>query len=151
MITRQISVFAENKPGSLAKVTAILSKENINIRASTIATSDTFGVLNLIVDDPHRAFEALTKEGVMATLKEVVAVAIRDLPGGLNKLTQCLFKERININNAYGFVLENMKTAVFIVDVDQREKTEEILKINNFKILDEQALSSSEPIFNETD
>jgi len=122
MITRQISVFAENKPGSLARVTGILAREKINIRATTIATSDTFGVINLIVDDPDRAFKALAKEGVMATMKDVIAVVIDDRPGGLDKLTQCLFKENININNAYGFVLESWKTAVFVLDVDHKER-----------------------------
>ena len=53
MITYQLSIFAENKPGRLAAVTQILAKEKINIRATTIATSDTFGVINLIVDDPR--------------------------------------------------------------------------------------------------
>jgi len=145
MITRQISVFAENKPGSLARVTGILGREKINIRATTIATSDTFGVINLIVDDPDRAFKALAKEGVMATMKDVIAVVIDDRPGGLDKLTQCLFKENININNAYGFVLESWKTAVFVLDVDQMEKTVEALKQKGFKMLDTDALSSLEP------
>jgi hypothetical protein len=145
MITHQISVFAENKPGSLARVTGILAKEKINIRATTIATSDTFGVINLIVDDPKRAVKALTREGLMVTAKEVIAVVIDDKPGGLDKLTQCLYKEKININNAYGFVLESWKTAVFVVDVDQKEKTEDVLKKKGFKILDEDSLSSIEP------
>lgn len=145
MITRQLSVFAENKPGSLARVTAILSREKINIRATTIASSDTFGVINLIVDDPERAQKALSKDGLMVTTKKVFAVVIEDKPGGLNKLTQCLHKENININNAYGFVLESWKTAVFVVDVDQIEKTEEILKRERFKLLDEEALSAIEP------
>ncbi|MBP9019943.1 MAG: ACT domain-containing protein [Syntrophobacterales bacterium] len=145
MITRQISVFAENKPGSLARVTGILAREKINIRATTIATSDTFGVINLIVDDPDRAFKALAKEGVMATMKDVIAVVIDDRPGGLDKLTQCLFKENININNAYGFVLESWKTAVFVLDVDHKEKTVEVLKQKGFKMLDTDALSSLEP------
>jgi len=145
MITHQLSVFAENKPGSLARVTAILAREKINIRATTIASSDTFGVINLIVDDPQRAQKALSKEGLMVTMKKVFAVVIEDKPGGLNKLTQCLYKEKININNAYGFVLESWKTAVFVVDVDQTEKTEQILKREGFKLLDEDALSAIEP------
>lgn len=145
MITHQLSVFAENKPGSLARVTAILAREKINIRATTIASSDTFGVINLIVDNPQRAQKALTKDGLMVTMKKVFAVVIDDKPGGLNKLTQCLYKEGININNAYGFVLESWKTAVFVVDVDQIEKTEQVLKRERFKLLDEDALSAIEP------
>jgi hypothetical protein len=145
MITHQISVFAENKPGSLAKVTSILAREKINIRATTIATSDTFGVINMIVDDPNRAVKALTKENLMVTLKEVIAVVIDDRPGGLDKLTQCLHREQVNINNAYGFVLESLKTAIFVVDVDQKEKAVEVLKRNGFQMLDEQSLAAMEP------
>jgi hypothetical protein len=63
MITYQLSIFAENKPGRLAAVTQILAKEKINIRATTIATSDTFGVINLIVDNPPRA-ESARKAGM---------------------------------------------------------------------------------------
>ncbi|MCG6538330.1 MAG: ACT domain-containing protein, partial [Syntrophales bacterium LBB04] len=63
MITYQLSIFAENKPGRLAAVTRVLAKEMINIRATTIATSDTFGVINLIVDDPPRAEAALNEAG----------------------------------------------------------------------------------------
>ena len=55
MIAYQLSVFAEDKPGKLANVTSILAKAKISIRATTISTSDTFGVINLIVDDPKRA------------------------------------------------------------------------------------------------
>jgi hypothetical protein len=106
MMTYQLSIFAENKPGRLAAVTQVLAKEKINIRATTIATSDTFGVINLIVDDPPRAKAALTKAGMTVTLSRVLAVVIPDQPGGLDKLTQLLVAEGININNAYGFVLE---------------------------------------------
>ena len=124
MIAYQLSIFAENKPGRLAAVTGILAKEKINIRATTIATSDTFGVINLIVDDPKRAQAVLSKAGMTVNLREVLAVLIEDKPGGLDRLTQMLFKENININNAYGFVLESREKAVFVVDVDQIEKAQ---------------------------
>lgn len=140
MIAYQLSVFAENKPGRLAAVTRILAAEKINIRATTIATSDTFGVINLIVNDPKRADVALTKAGMMCRLREVLAVLIDDKPGGLDRLTQLLAKEDINVNNAYGFVLESRGKAVFVVDVDQIEKAQKILEKNNFKTLDAEAL-----------
>ncbi|MBU2252076.1 MAG: ACT domain-containing protein [Proteobacteria bacterium] len=145
MITYQLSIFAENKPGRLAAVTRVLAKEKINIRATTIATSDTFGVINLIVDDPARAETALTKAGMTVTLSRVLAVVIPDQPGGLDKLTQLLFAERININNAYGFVLEGHRKAVFVVSVDQIEKAEKIVEKHGFKTLDDEALSAIEP------
>jgi len=142
MITYQLSIFAENKPGRLAAVTRVLAKEKINIRATTIATSDTFGVINLIVDDPVQAETALTKAGMAVTLSQVLAVVIPDQPGGLDKLTQLLFAEGININNAYGFVLEGRRKAVFVVSVDQIEKAEKIVEKHGFKTLDDEALSA---------
>ncbi|MCX5853853.1 MAG: ACT domain-containing protein [Deltaproteobacteria bacterium] len=145
MIAYQLSVFAENKPGRLAAVTGILAREKINIRATTIATSDTFGVINLIVDDPKRAQAALSKAGMMANLREVLAILIEDKPGGLDKLTQMLAREDVNINNAYGFVLESREKAVFVVDVDQIEKAREIIEDAGFKTLDADALAAVEP------
>ncbi len=142
MIAYQLSIFAENKPGKLAAVTSVLNREKINIRATTIATADTFGVVNLIVDDPKRAEAALSQAGMTVHLREVLAVLIPDKPGGLDSLTQLLHKEKINVNNAYGFVLEGSKSAVFVVDADQTQKTEKLLEENGFKTLDTKALSA---------
>ena len=145
MTAKQLSIFAENKPGKLAAVTAVLAREKISIRATTISTSDTFGVINLIVDDPRRAQEALTKAGMMVRLRDVLAVLIDDRPGGLDRLTQLLFRENVNVNNAYGFVLESREKAVFVVDVDQIDKALKIVEKNGFKTLDEAGLSAIEP------
>jgi hypothetical protein len=145
MIAQQLSIFAENKPGKLAAVTAVLAKEKISIRATVISTSDTFGVISLIVDDPKRAQAALTKAGMMVRLRDVLAVLIDDKPGGLDRLTQLLFKENVNINNAYGFVLESREKAVFVLDVDQIEKAVKLIEKHGFKTLDVEGLSAVEP------
>jgi hypothetical protein len=131
MISYQLSIFAENKPGRLAAV--------------TISTSDTFGVINLIVDDPARAEAVLTKAGLTVSLGRVLAVVIPDQPGGLDRLTQLLLTENVNINNAYGFVLEGHRKAVFVVSVDQIQKAEALLEKNGFQTLDAEALSTIEP------
>ena len=142
MIVKQLSIFAENKPGSLARVTAILSKTKINIRATTISTSDTFGVISLIVDNPEQACKALSDEGVMVTLKDVIAVLIDDRPGGLDRLVQLLYKEKINIVNAYGFVLDSAKSAVFVIDADPIDRAESLIEQGGFKMLSAQELSA---------
>jgi len=142
MIASQLSIFSENKPGKLAIVTSVLAKEKVNIRATTISTSDTFGVINLIVDDPKRAQAVLTRTGMLVKIRSVLAVLLDDQPGGLDKLAQLLAEENINVNNAYGFVLENRVSAVFVVDVDQPEKAEKILEKKGFKTLDAEALSA---------
>jgi hypothetical protein len=123
----------------------VLARENISIRATTISTSDTFGVISLIVDDPKRAEAALTKAGMTVHLRGVLAILIPDKPGGLDKLTRLLEDEGVNINNAYGFVLESAKKAVFVVDVDQMEKTEKLLETHGFQTMDTEALSAIEP------
>jgi hypothetical protein len=145
MIAQQLSIFAENKPGKLAAVTAVLAKEKISIRATVISTSDTFGVISLIVDDPKRAQAALTKAGMMVRLRDVLAVLIDDKPGGLDRLTQLLFRENVNINNAYGFVLESREKAVFVLDVDQIERAVTLIEKHGFKTLDVDGLSAVEP------
>ncbi|MEA2014006.1 MAG: ACT domain-containing protein [Thermodesulfobacteriota bacterium] len=145
MVAYQLSVFAENKQGRLAKVTGILKKGKINIRAITISTSDVFGVINLIVDDPEAARSILEDEGLTVSIKNVVAVVIEDRPGGLDRLVQLLLDEGINIENAYGFVLESSEKAVFVVDVDQLEKAQKVLADAGLETLDTQTLSAIEP------
>ena len=145
MVAYQLSIFAENKPGRLAKVTGILKKGGINMRAITISTSDEFGVINLLVDNPEGARSILEDEGLTVSMKEVVAVVIEDKPGGLDKLIQLLLDEDINVENAYGFVLESHEKAVFVVDVDQMERAQKILEDAGLETLDTQALSAIEP------
>ncbi len=145
MIAYQLSIFAENKPGVLARITGVLAKAGISIRATTISTFDTFGVISLIVDDPQRAKAMLTEAGMTVQLREVLAILIPDQPGGLDRLTQLLFREGINVNNAYGFVVESAEKAVFVVEVEEIEKTEILVEKNGFKTLDTDALSALEP------
>ncbi|MBW2560164.1 MAG: ACT domain-containing protein, partial [Deltaproteobacteria bacterium] len=136
MIAYQLSIFAQNKPGRLAKVTGILKKGKINIRAITIATSDVFGVINVLVDDPEGARSILEGEGLTVSMKEVIAVVIEDRPGGLDRLVQLLLDNGINVENAYGFVLESRKKAVFVLDVDQLATTQTLLQDAGLEMLD---------------
>ena len=145
MIAYQISISAENKPGRLARITGVLAKASVSIRATTISSSGESGIISLIVDDPKRAQSELSKSGLTVHLHRVLAVLIPDQPGGLDKLTQLLYREGININNAYGFVLECAEKAVFVVDVEEIEKAEKLLERNGFKTLDTEALSAVEP------
>jgi hypothetical protein len=145
MIAQQISIFAENKPGKLAAVTHVLAREGVSIRATTIATADTFGVINLIVDQPGKAHAALSKAGMLVKLRSVLAVLIDDRPGGLDRLAQLLYREGVNVNNAYGFVLENSVRAVFVLDVAQPEKAEKIIEDNGFQTIGPEALAVVAP------
>jgi hypothetical protein len=141
----QLSVLAENKPGSLSRVTKILAKEKINIRSITISSHGEFGIINAIVDHPRQAQKALDREGLSVSLKDIIAVPIEDKPGSFDKLVQLLAGKNINIENAYGFVLESWKKAIIILDVQELERAREILEKAGFEILNEEEMSAVEP------
>jgi len=141
----QLRIPADNKPGMLARVTSVLAREKISIRATTISSFGDRGFFNLIVDDPERAQKALIRDGVESELREVVAILIADQPGGLDKLVQYLATEKINIENAYGFVIESRVQAVFVLEVSDTGRVKELLKKAKFDILSSQALADIEP------
>ena len=141
----QLSILAENKPGTLARVTKILAKEKINIRSITISSHGEFGIINAIVDHPRQAQKALDREGLSVSLKDIIAVPIEDKPGAFDKLVQLLAGKNINIENSYGFVLESWKKAIIILDVQELERAKEILEKAGFEILNEEEMSAVEP------
>ncbi len=138
----QISVFLENKPGKLERVTGLLSAEGLNIRAITIADGGDFGVLKLLVDAPEKAVSILKQAGLAAVLKEVVAVRISDEPGGLDCVAGVLNENQINIDDAYGFVLESGKSAVFVIRVADPRSAEKILQEAGYRLIGEKDLYS---------
>jgi len=89
---QQISVFAQNKPGKIKRITEILSRNNINIRAITIASGDDYGVIKLLVTHPRKAYQLLKDEGLSVALNEVLAVASgsRGSGGKQHKCGGCL-------------------------------------------------------------
>jgi len=141
----QLTIPVENKPGVLASVTAILAREKINIRATTISSFGNRGFLNFIVDDPEAAEKALKKAGIAVELREVIAVLIKDSPGGLDRLVQYLAANSINIENAYGFVIESRKHAVFVLEVQNPKQVKELLTKEKFETISSKALSEIEP------
>ena len=141
----QLTIPAENKPCILAQITSILARKKINIRSATISSFGNSGFINLIVDNPKQGQKALRKEGIAVELKEIITVLIDDRPGGLDELLQVLCAENVNIENGYGFVIESRKHAVFVLDVTDAERTEDLIKASGFKTLTPQELSEIEP------
>lgn len=135
-----VAVFSENKPGKLEGVTALLAGEGVNIRAITIADSGDFGVFKLLVDRPQRAVEILTGRGMVAALKEVVAARVSDRPGGLLKIARTLTEHKINVDDAYGFVLRSGESGVFVIQVRDPEKASRLLRQAGIELLDEKDL-----------
>lgn len=136
----QVSVFAENKPGKISRITEVLSKNNINIRAITISDSGDYGIIKLLLDKPVEGNECLKKEGIASTLKDIVAIVIDDSPGGLHKAASLLSNRNINVEDAYGFTMREKNQAVFVFQVEDIPMTEKILKEAGFLIITDKEL-----------
>jgi hypothetical protein len=139
-MAHQIAIFAENKPGRLERVSRILAEAKVNIRAITISTAGTFGIIKLLVDDPQLAHAALTGEGVSAFLREIVAIVMEDRPGGLTEVTQVLSWAGINLEDAYGFVIKDKKRAVLVVEVDRIPEAVGLLRQRGIRTLSDEEI-----------
>ena len=101
MVIHQISVFLENRAGTLAEITGILSAQHIDLRAIHIAETADYGVLRLIADDSQRASAVLLEHGFILSMTPVAAIAVPDEPGGLNRLLQVLSEQHVDIEYMY--------------------------------------------------
>ena len=97
MMLNQISVFVENKPGKLQQLTDVLAKNNINMRALSLAEASEFGIVRIIVEDIQAASQLLTEADYIHTVTDVIGVAIPDEPGGLNHVLAILSKAGVNV------------------------------------------------------
>jgi hypothetical protein len=114
MITKQVSIFLENKSGRLNEVINILGEAEINISAFTIADTSDFGILRLIVSDPEKTIEILKQNQFSAQTTDVVLVKTANQPGALVKLLGLLNSEGIFIEYMYAFSM-NENEAVTVI------------------------------------
>ena len=125
---KQISVFVENQPGSLMRVTSALNEARINIRA--IASFDTpeFGILRLVVEQPEKAKEFLTEKGFVVRVQEVVGAELKDEKGNLNEMLKVLADQGISVGYIYSFVIRENKAPGMVFHSDDNVKAEAALK-----------------------
>ena len=135
MSVKQLSVFAENKNGSLYEITKILSTAEINIRAFSIADTQNYGILRLIVNDPRAAAMALSVEGRIVSVTDVVSVQIPDEKGGLTELLRVLTEADISVEYLYAFVASPASSAYVVLRVEDNAKTEALLTEKGFTLL----------------
>ena len=119
-IIKQISVFSENRPGRLAAIAHALEEEKINILAFSIAEANGFGVVRALVDYPQKAYQKLTGLGFNVAFTDVIAVKMRDEPGGLFEIASMLGDGEINIEYSYAY--SGKDAAVLILRVDDVRK-----------------------------
>jgi hypothetical protein len=138
MIAYHLSVFAENKPGRLDHITEILASVQVNIRAIKISDLGEFGLVKILVNDPDTAFQALKAEGVTVSKKEIVAVVVDDRPGGLHAVLKILTAHRVNVEDAYGFVMRDQ--AILVIEVSDVQEANALLEESGLHLLSKEEI-----------
>ena len=128
MALKQLTVFVENKQGTVVAVTETLAANDINIRALSIAETDGFGILRLIVDNEQAAEKVLAEEGYLIKITEVVGVKIGDAPGKLSFVLRTLDKANINVEYLYAFMTRTERHAYMVLRVENNAETEAVLE-----------------------
>ena len=137
---KQLSVFVDNRPGSLMDVTSKLTEAHINIRAVSSSDTPEFAILRLVVDDAYAAKEYLTSKGFVVRVTEVIGVELEDKKGNLNHMLTILAEGEISINYIYSFVIRDGKAPVMVFHTNDVEKAIGILESEGVKVVTESDL-----------
>ena len=137
MAIKQLTVFVENKQGTMVSITEILSKNNINIRALSIAETQDFGILRLIVNDEEAAKTVLADAGYLIKITNVVGVKIGDAPGKLCEALKVLDESNINLEYLYAFMARTEKHAYVVLRVEDNDAAENVLVNAGFHLITE--------------
>jgi len=137
MAIKQLTVFVENKKGTVVSVTDILSKNNINLRALSIAETQDFGILRLIVNDHIAAEKVLSENGYLIKVVDTVGVKIGDEPGKLTAALDVLDKADINVEYLYAFMARTEKHAYVVLRVEDNAVAEAVLTKAGFHMISE--------------
>jgi hypothetical protein len=135
MAIRQLTVFVENKQGTIVSVTDILAKNNVNIRALSIAETEDFGILRLIVNDEATAVKTLEEAGFLLKITEVVGVKIGDAPGKLTAALRVLDEANVNVEYLYAFMARTERHAYVVLRVEENAEAENILVNVGFHLI----------------
>ena len=137
MALKQLTVFVANKPGSVVSVTDTLAAQEVNIRALSIAETEGFGILRLIVDKEELAEKVLAEEGYLIKITEVVGVKIGDAPGKLSYVLQTLARAGVNIEYLYAFMARTERHAYVVLRVENNAEAEAVLESAGLHIITE--------------
>ena len=135
MTTQQLSIFLENKPGQLVRVTQTLKEAQIDIRAMSLADTKDFGIVRMIVSETDKAQEVMRENGFMSTITKVMCIAMHDHPGGLSKITELMAQADVNIDYLYACITEIGKNAYIVMHVDKEATAEKVLQEAGIKMV----------------
>ncbi len=140
MKLKQLSVFLENKPGQLEIPIKALADARINIETLTLADTQQFGIVRLMVNDWAKAKQVLEQAGCVVNVADVVAVEVPHEPGGLAKVLELIDAAGINIEYMYAMAGTERRRAVMVMRFDEPDCALELLGEAGFNVVDESAL-----------
>ena len=143
MSVKQISVFLENKPGSMMAMTDTLAAHNIDMRALSLAEASDFGIVRVIVDDVYAASNVLKEAGFVHNIASVLGVCIPDEPGGLHKVLQILSQAEVNVEYMYAFLGgSNVDHAYMIFRVADNKQAANALRAKGIQLVDQDHIAN---------
>lgn len=122
MKIHQLSLFLENKPDEMIGPCRLLARANVNVRTLSLADTEQFGILRLIVSDWKRGAEILQEAGYVVNVTEMVAVAVPDCPGGMVSVLETLEGSEVNIEYMYAFPFAHQDRAVLLFRFDKPDQ-----------------------------
>lgn len=123
MLIKQLSLFVENKPGSLFPICKVLKDNDISIRTLSLADTEQFGILRLLVKEWEKARDVLTQAGFIVKVTDVIALPVVDRPGGLAELLEIVDRHNISVEYMYAFTFGHEQTAVMVFRFENPEAT----------------------------
>ena len=140
MSVHQISVFLENRAGQLAQVTRVLADNAIDLRALSIAETNDYGVLRLIVDDAEKATHVLLENNFILSMTPVTVVAVPDQCGGLAPVLEALAEGEIDVEYMYSLFTHKEGMAYMVFRIDDEEKFAALLSAHGVSLADKEEL-----------
>lgn len=140
MTIQQLSIFIENKSGTLEAVLNLLKEANIQLIASTIADTVEYGIYRIICSEPTRAYKTLKEAGISVALSDVFAIKLDNQVGRAADVVAIFSKANIGLTYLYSFLLGN--NGILIFRTDNAEKTREVIILNNMSFIAEKDLSN---------
>jgi hypothetical protein len=141
-VIRQISVFLDNRPGSLAALTRYLADRQINLRAFSLAESRDFGAARLIVADTDACADALHEGGYHFSEVDVLAIEVPDRPGGMAHVLEIIAGEHINVEYAYAMIEKRECSAVVVLRVEDPTRSCAVLRSQDVPLLSVEDIAS---------
>lgn len=140
MLVKQLSLFVENRPGALSAVCKVLKDNNLNIRTLSIADTQKYGILRLLLAEHTRAKDILEKAGYVVTETDVLALKVPDYAGGLADMLSIIDKYELQVEYMYAFATGKENTAVNVFRFDDPRAAIEKLADEALQIYSEKEL-----------